>query len=108
MKLLTLSFFVAMAFSSVALAQSSPTGTQIGKMTVSTDILANIQVGTHSDGTPILYSEVKKRTIISEVTIMLTSGGQVNYSISSSTIRMSGTGIDNTSTLEVYNDLALA
>jgi hypothetical protein len=100
MKLLTASFFAILALSSAALAQSAPNGTPIGKMTVSTDIL-------YQGGTGTLNQTSRPRRVISEIIVFVTSGGGIDYSINSSTIRFDGDGYDP-STLDVYNDLAKA
>jgi hypothetical protein len=101
-RILTALCVTLFACSTAAVAQTAVAGaSKLGTMTVNTSILND----------PGIQTRVKKAAtgqIISEITVYLTGGGQVVFSISSSTIQSTDGGIDQLSTSQVYDLIGAA
>jgi hypothetical protein len=101
-RILTVLSVALLACSTAAVAQTAvASASKIGTMTVHTAIL-------NDGGTQSRVKKAATGDIISEITVFVVNGGQVNFSISSSTIRSIDGGIDGLTTSQVYDLIGAA
>jgi len=101
-RILTALCVTLFACSTAAVAQTAVAGAaKLGTMTVHTAIL-------NEGGIQTRVKKAATGDIISELTVYAIGGGQVNFSISSSTIHSTDGGIDGLTTSQVYDLIGAA